>query len=277
MKNTAIVLQDRGELYKISKVILHRDGSFSLAIPYCEEEQGCVFKNYVDYDLYKFTIAKDQMIQKFSLDGHAKVTMHVSGFVQFSGKGITSGVDKTTGKIKGMGLFSSPLDRPIKTGPTLGAMIWGLSSGYLKFEGGDKDALVFRDEDYYYRHTSKESYNCYLVEIFVFPGVMKIQVRQDLSGLYIYNQFFQYRGKPGAIFKLRVIYLIGFPSFLGILVTRSNAQIAESPYGFQLSTPSGAEEYINGKLMRPGMCAVYPPPPFMSGLTSLKYENNDNR
>jgi len=106
---------------------------------------------------------------------------------------------------------------------------------------------------------------------------MKTQVRQDLSGLYIYNQFFQYREKPGAIFKLKAIYLIGFSSFLGILVTRSNAQITESPYGFQLSTPSGAEEYINGKLMRPGMCAVYPPPPFMRGLTSLKYENNDNR
>lgn len=216
------------------------------------------------------------MIQKFALDGKAKITMHVSGFVQFSGKGITSGIDKTTGKIKGMGLFSSPLDKPIESGPTLGAMIWGLSSGYTKIDENVKNLILYRDEDYYYRSASKEDYNCYLLEIFVFPEIMKKQVRGGSSGLYMYHQFFQYREKPGAIFKLRVIYLNNFPSFLGILVTRSDAEIAaKSPYGFQLNPPSGAEEYRSGRLVRPGMMAVYPPPPFMDGLIPLTYKSND--
>jgi len=277
IKSVTIVFEDKFELYKISKIILIQDGGFSLAIPYCNEKNGCIFMAHIDESLHYFVITPQQMIQKFTLDRNAKMTVHSSGFIHFSGQGITSGIDRTTGKIKGVGLFSSPLDRPIDNRPSLSAKVWGLSSGYSKFKMDDKNSLIFHETDYDYRFASIENYNSYLIEIFVFPSYMRKQVKEDSDGFYLYNQFFEYREKPGAIYKLRVIFLKNISSFLGILVTRSYIQNENIPHGFQFRTLAGPQRYIKGKLMRLTAFAVYPSHPSWVGLPSLRHDNmNDS-
>ena len=259
MQNFTIVLENKGYFYKISKIIPQGDGSFSVSVPYCKEGEGCVVKAYADYNLHDFKIGEDEMIQKFSINENVKVSMHTSGFVQFSGNGITSGIDSATGKIKGMGLFTSPLDKPIESGPTIGTLVWGLKSGFVQCGEHEKNALLFREHDCYFRFASEENYNTHLIEIFVLPGYLKYQVQTSSTGLNMYKQFFQYREQPGAIFKLRIVYLNNISSFLGILISKTNTQFPEdSSYGFELSTPAGPKEFKNGKWVRPGMWALFP-------------------
>jgi tetratricopeptide (TPR) repeat protein len=276
-KSITIVFEDKYELYKISEITLSSDGSFSLSVPYCRERTGSIYMTYVDLSPHYFKLDAKQMIKSFAVDRSVKVTMHTSGFVQFSGKGVISGIDRTTGDIKGVGLISSPLEKPIESGPTIGGMMWGLSSGYTKYAKDAKHPIIFREGDYYYRFASPDNYNCYLLEIFVFPGMMRRQIKEDKFGYYMYNQFFQYREQPGAIFKLRVIYLKNISSFLGILVTRSFSQFGEGPHGYQLGTASGPEEYIHGKPMRRWACALYPPVLSMEGMQSIRYEPSDDK
>jgi tetratricopeptide (TPR) repeat protein len=276
-KSITIVFEDKYELYKISEITLSSDGSFSLSVPYCRERNGSIYMAYVDPSPHYFTLDAKQMIKSFAVDTSVKVTMHTSGFVQFSGKGVISGIDRTTGDIKGVGLISSPLEKPIESGPTIGGMMWGLSSGYTKYAKDTKHPIILREGDYYYRFASPDNYNCYLLEIFVFPDMMRRQIKEDKFGYYMYNQFFQYREQPGAIFKLRVIYLKNIPSFLGILVTRSFSQFGEGPHGYQLGTASGPEEYIHGQPMRRWACALYPPVLSMEGVQSIRYEPSDDK
>ena len=66
------------------------------------------------------------MPQKFKSNAKIKLSIHQSGFTQFSGSGVISGINQKTGEIKGLGLQSKPLSTPINTGPTFGIVLWGL-------------------------------------------------------------------------------------------------------------------------------------------------------
>src|SRR5438876_650953 len=165
-----IAVQDgNGIARKITKVVPHSDGGFSVVVPYHKAQSGWLFKLQVDYEILgesTFPISKE-----YSADDRVKLTYHPSGFVQFSGEKpgkIVSGLDPSTGKPKGLGILSNPLSSPIQTGPTFGIVAWGLSDFESLAKDSD-DVLTFRAEETYFRGCSPGTENGIHIEGFVFP------------------------------------------------------------------------------------------------------------
>lgn len=96
------------------------DGSYSLTAPYHSAKKGVLTKTTVNYDTDQQIVAFGDAIELAQLDeGRLKITHHRSGFVQYSGDGVVSGLDED-GKPKGLGVFSCPLEE-VGSGPALGA------------------------------------------------------------------------------------------------------------------------------------------------------------
>jgi hypothetical protein len=65
----------------------------------------------------------------FTAENRVKLGYHADGFAQFSseiGGKIISGIDPTTGKPKGLGLRSNPLQTPTWSGPVAAITVWGI-------------------------------------------------------------------------------------------------------------------------------------------------------
>ncbi len=59
-------------------------------------------KYEVDYsNIGRLQIPNEELLQEYTVDENTKLSIHESGFVQFSGGGIISGIDQQTGQPKG--------------------------------------------------------------------------------------------------------------------------------------------------------------------------------
>lgn len=120
-----IILETHGKRRKFAKLLFTGDGSYSLTAPYHTAKKAVLFKVTVNYDTYEQRVAFDQAIELSELDeGRLKITHHRSGFVQYSGDGVCSGLD-ADGKPRGLGVFSRPLE-DVGSGPAIGAGVQGI-------------------------------------------------------------------------------------------------------------------------------------------------------
>lgn len=121
-KYTIVVKNISGSL-KLFKILFSRDGSFHVAFPYLPYKEIQLTKYSINYAKETQTISFEEIIDAGKLEDEdsLKLSHHRSGFVQFSGKGILSGVDQA-GNIKGIGVQSWPLDRPVG-GPAFSVLI----------------------------------------------------------------------------------------------------------------------------------------------------------
>jgi hypothetical protein len=253
-KKFTLVLHDGNKAYKIVKIAFYGNGGFCIFAPYHSAKKGLLVKLKFDYRLRNQNISRDECLE-YTADDKVKLSLHPDGFVQFSGlnKNIISGRDKVTGKPKGLGLMSNPLNQVIKSGPTFGITLWGINefNEYIKSEK-DEQIIEFQESDYYYRNCTKD-WNGYIIEGFLFernvlPYVIKVQDKQLLKIKHFNFEI------PGTIFIHRIIPYYSKDYIIGLIISRTKIYF-ESKSGFILNSPS----QIVDKTTAIGLFALYPP------------------
>jgi hypothetical protein len=256
VRGTTICIQEEGDAVtrKITKIQPYSKGGFAILMPYHAERRGYLAKHPVDYASREDIFLRHDVIE-YSAKDRVKLSIHPDGFVQFSsesGAKIVSGRDPVTGAPKGLGLISQPLGDPIRTGPTFGATVWGLTDFEPLQSSERADAMVFSEESFYYRDCTPDRWSAYVIEGFVFPSVYWGAVRKR-AGTYSLSLAQPQFEVPGAVLDFQVIPLPNQPEFLGLLVSRLGRGTPYAPSGFILNGPSE---------FRPAdaLLAIYPSP-----------------
>lgn len=262
-----IGFEENGKLYKVTKIFAYKDGGFGVAVPYHSANKGYLFKAKVDYTKREQLITREEGVE-YTASDKVKLSLHLDGFVQFSGINpgkIVSGRDSQSGKPKGLGIQSQPLTNPIKSGPTFGITIWGLSEfePLLEQELQEKTTVVFGEQDYYLRHCTLNDWNGYVLEGFVFERkecpYLRFEINHNRPELHYVRPFFQYE-IPGTIFCLKAVPPQNPYYFIALMASRIKVEFS-SGSGFCLSSPSGEIEFdqygriVNGA----ALYAIYPP------------------
>jgi hypothetical protein len=197
----------------------------------------------VDYHKGVQLIPRTDVVE-YDASDRVKLSYHTDGFVQFSGENpgrIVSGRDPVTGEPKGLAVMTSPISKPVETGPTFAVAAWGLDD--FAEEGEPGDGLVFEEDDFYYRGCDPDSANAYEIEAFLFPKRLWAGIRKrPRGGLSILLAHYHFEGS-GAVLEWRVVPLPGQPSFLGFSAHRVRLLFA-GPSGFTLAGPG--ERYADG-------------------------------
>lgn len=230
---------------KVTKIIAYGAGGFGLLTPYHSAQSGFLAKVPVDYNrVGRFAISLNDTIG-FTVEDRVKLSYHPDGFAQFSSEAkgrVISGRDPQTGEPKGLGLMTSPLSDPIRTGPSAGITLWGLD----QFEalGNTRRSIVFLSEETYYRGCTPDSANAWLIEFFVFPNRYWAGVR-NRGGRYVLSMAFRDFEASSAVIELVVIPLPGQSCFIGAFASRLHGRFP-SPSGWILGGP-GQRSVATGK------------------------------
>ncbi len=276
----AVTTRD-GNSRLITKLMGLSDGGFAVTVPYHGLRQGFLFKHPVDYSKMR-SLTPFGDLTRYTADDRVKLSLHLDGFVQFSGerKGHIISGREADGTPKGLGLMVNRLTTPLATGgPTFCVTAWGVED--FDAPNMKKPALTFGDRDVYYRDCAEHEWNGYVIEGFVYPRSFLAQGILQRGTLMLRRRFPNYQEIPresglilptrqplheleGAIFDLTLID-VGSPYVIvGLLVSRTIFHM-DSPSGFGLHSPSNMHE---------ALAATYPGP-FFDGdakATSLNYE-----
>ena len=260
--SATIVIQDQGTLRKITKIVPYGRGGFAVLVPYHRARRGHLLKYPVDYSKRDLVLSFAEATE-YSAEDRVKLSLHPDGFVQFSGENpgkIVSGRDPETGEPRGLGVMSRPLSAPVNTGPTFGITVWGLSAFEPLDAASRHNAVVFSEEDYYYRGCTPDTCNGYIVEGFVLQERYwgAVRNREGKLTMTVMPMF----EAIGAVFEFRVVPLPGQPALLGLVTSRYRTDF-DTPSGFALSGPSDLES-------SEVLSAIYPAPEDL-GVASLDY------
>jgi hypothetical protein len=237
-----ICLEEDGIIYKITSIYLSSDGSFSIDIPSYPYREGLVMKFSPNYGPKNYLIAEDEFKQKLSSKNRPKLSIHSSGFVQFSGPGVRSGIDANTKLARGIGVYSAPLDAPVESGPTFGITFWGVKN-FEKTSKLKKGDILIKQEDLINRpNPDNPEVNTYIFEGWVFHERFKKYIRDRNNREEATIGFPQYRESPGAIFTFPIVRLCNYKSFIGILPFRTNTELPnKEDSGFNFGGPGGTD------------------------------------
>lgn len=267
MVKHTITISDENEEKKIAKIISLSDGGFAFTVPYHISKTGYLFTSKIDYRKNEQDM---KPIKDYTASDRVKLSMHIDGFVQFSGENqhkIISGRDEF-GMAKGLGYLTSPLTHPIASGPTVALTTWGLHD-YINMGDVKKgeDKICFGQSDIYYKDFPTEC-NGYLIECFVFPNSSLKGIRKDEKGFYADMWFTNFEFSR-VIMRMRIMFMKSKIYFLGILV--SKIKIFDSgPSGYVLCAPSELRKPEDS--IARCMLASYPRLNFTdNGIASLDY------
>jgi len=271
MKGWTVCIEHNNKFHKLSKIQFTKEGGFSVIMPYHKAREGVCFK--VPHDPISFKDSKFKgftplnFMSDYKASSRVKMTYHADGFVHFSseeGNTIRSG-RHPDGSPKGLGVFVAPLRTPITSGPSIGFLTWGVDEyDILRLENIKGNFLKVRQCDTYYRGSTKDNFNGYLTEIFVFSHLHSRSIFTDALGRERLFLTFPSVERMFAWFSFFVIRIPNSTSFLGILVNCVTASM-HSPSGFTLSGPTDR---------RWSLMAMYPPPPkdFPPASGSIDYD-----
>jgi hypothetical protein len=253
---TYVCIQEKGNIYKILSVLASKkDGSLSVFFNYCKEKKAFVFRHRHEYkpglqyiDETKIT---DEFEIGFDVDNTAKFSLHRSGFVQLSGKGILSGIDTETGRPKGVGVFSSRLDTPVSSGPTFVFTCWGLQNGFELLERpNSKDQyVVLKEQDFEKRYVEKDKpLNSYVLEFFIFPKEANKFVYEHEGRPYINHVMHNYLHKLGMLSAHPVLDIRFFEEVIAVFPSKQWTGFHEkSGCGYSLGSPGGSDNQFDKK------------------------------
>jgi hypothetical protein len=245
--------------FKVTKIVPYAKGGFSVLTPYHNQRQGYLAKVPVNYrELGDILVPRSEVVG-YSVNDRVKLSYHPDGFAQFSGEvggKVISGRDEQTGEPKGIGLMTNPLKMPIWSGPTFGVVLWGLQE-FEQLGAKDTPALVFEEEDFYYRDCTPETANGWIVEAWVFPLRMWSGVRKR-GDRYVLMRHFEGFERYGATLELYVIPLPNQPVFLGVFAGRVGVSF-DVPSGWTLNGPGYRDQTGRGRVLM----AFYPRLPMM--------------
>ena len=253
-KKILIGIKENNIVYKITSIYLLSDGSFKVDIPYCKYDKGIISRFTLEYGTGTHITTENEF---FSASNRPQLSIHASGLVQFSGKGVKSGVDGN-GRIKGVGIKSLPLSNPISSGPTFGIQVWGLKNGFEKCLESEKCDITYDVSNFVIRkRNKKDKMNTYILEGSVFPPNKKLEkycISKKDNNEKITLEYPNYFWCYGAIFSFDVIRLRKIESFIGIGPFVVNTEFADKhSCGFVLGGPT---EHVDKK--RRGMLAMFP-------------------
>ena len=223
-----ILLDCGSETRKVSKLIFGSDGSFYVTAPYHSAKKAMLFKAEVDYNANSQVIAMDQTIDLSTLDeGRLKLSHHASGFVQYSGDGVLSGLDEN-GTPKGMGLFADKLEN-VGSGPAFGMGIKGVDCLETTKKNSKHDILIRENEI-----TPLTEANGIMIEGHYFqPPYRRFVFTEPDGGRYIIVPH-----PNGMNIKMRVVLApleCDYPGFIGLEVYRAKFGFPED--GFSINGP----------------------------------------
>jgi len=253
-KKSIVCIREGDKIYKIlSLVASKKDGSISLFFNYCIEKRALIVRHKHKYkpgpqliDKSKIT---DEFEIEFTVDETAKLSLHESGFVQLSGKGIISGIDLETGRPKGVGVFSNSLKTPVSSGPTCGFVCWGLDKGFelLKEQKSGIQYLILESNDFTEREIEpNKDLNSYILEFFIFPKEANEYVYEYLDKPYINHIINNYIHKPGILLAHPVLDLKFFEGVIALLPCVSWTGFAdEIKCGYSLGSPGGSDSQFD--------------------------------
>jgi hypothetical protein len=210
--------------HKITKIIGLNGGGFSVLVPYHKAKSGFLYKMPVDpkTDLGPggHCVPYAECVG-FTARDRVKLSYHTDGFAQFSGETpgkIISGRDPVTGEPKGLGLFTRPLTSPIRTGPSVSVTIFGIDD--FELVTGRDDPLIFEPSDFFYRGTTPEEANAWILSIYAFPIGVTPPVRFR-NGNPVLEAALEGLNPPWvSVVELKVVHLPAEKVFLGLILNR---------------------------------------------------------
>ena len=209
-----IIVSKRGIAYRICKVWFGTDGSFYVTVPYHPARKAVFTKTTVDYTAMtaapRFLAPSDALEIAILDDDDArpKLSHHPDGFCQFSGPGVLSGKDET-GKIKGIGVFSTPL-LEVGPGPRFNVVIHGIEV-FDRQENTRAGDIVFFHEDL---NATSEMAGLVLEAYYFHPQFRRFIMTLDNGNKCIYRVH-----PSGIVLPLRVLLSpegCDLPGFLGL-------------------------------------------------------------
>jgi hypothetical protein len=244
------------------------DGSFNIHLPYHKEKKGFLYTIKFPYRSKSgrfFVKIKQSITKKFVTSTDVKLSIHRSGFVQFSKDSkIISGIDETN-KIKGLGIKISPLERPITSGPTVSVIVWGLDSFDILTREKDKiNYIKFEDSDFIYEDCVNSTFNSYVFEIFVFSNKYLKYVYKKNNQWLLSKSFNNYLPEPGKIITSKVVLIKNCPSFIAIFGKKLRIGEEMGTSGYEINGPAQAlNQKIDGLPVWEHIKACYPIPGYV--------------
>jgi hypothetical protein len=252
---------------KVTKIVGLNGTGFSVLMPYHKAKSGFLYKHCTNLLPLGVSVLNWDECVGFTAEDRVKLTYHLDGFAQFSsevqGK-IISGRDPKTGEPKGLGIYARALQFPPMTGPSVGVQVWGIE----EFETADdeQDLMIFEPDDVYYRNSTPQTANSWTLCIYAFPigGVPPLQFEGD-QGIMWYQPHPITAGVPGAVVKMKAIYLAAERIYLGLYVERFVMDVPVQS-GWFLNGPGNYTQYQSGDVLH----ATYPRRDIpVDGLSSL--------
>jgi len=253
-ERTIICIKEDNKIYKVISVTADKkDGSIYAFFNYCKEKDAFVLQHKHKYKGGPQMIKKSQITKEFIVDKTAKLSIHRNGFVQLSGNGILSGINEKTGKPRGIGVFSSPLDQPVSSGPTFAFTCWGLKDGFELLNKQKKNIqyiiLNKNKNDFVERRIGLDENKLsnafiYVLEFYIFPQEANRFIYEYKKEPFINHIIDNYLFDPGATFAHPVLDLKYFNEVLCIFpaVTRYERSFADnSSSGYTIGSPGGSD------------------------------------
>lgn len=248
-----IIIRDGGIYRRVTKVVIAKDGSYFVVAPYHTAGKAVLMKLTVNYDEGAALVPLEKVALDIASleDRRLKMTHHPSGFVQYSGDGIVSGID-VNGMARGMAVWSQPLNS-IFRGPAFCLVVQGVEQLEIISEL-PRDAMLF-DLD---AAPKLPGSNAIVLEGQYFVPMWRRFIRKNSADDYIISV----QHPAGPNLELRVM-LSGdeceFPGFMGFELYRTYSEFKEPT--FTLSGP--AEEPRRneaGQRLADVIMCIYPMP-----------------
>jgi hypothetical protein len=223
-------------------------------LPHIHPDRSAFLSKFqVNYALKQTAVAFEEMIDRagFEDDDRAlKLSHHPDGFVQFSGDGVLSGKAED-GTIRGMGIQSWPLTRPV-LGPAFGMTMRGIER-FTVVEELDRDGVVF-DWDTLFPGPHATSLN---IEGFYFVERWRRFLRPGREGRPYIRFVHPSKAVIGATCLLPPVNC-GLGGFLGMEAYLTDVNAKPDPF-FAMGGPTGdLHRNLNGELTAVALNCMYP-------------------
>lgn len=211
-------------------------------------------------------ISIDEIACQFHAENPVKLSYHPDGFAQFSSVvngTITSGRD-STGNIKGVGLMTSPLTNPIRSGPSAGIRVWGFQD--FPDHSGSLGAAMLFDFSIIEATDLASDANTFNLEIFTLPRLL-LRYTKVVDSNIVVEVPYTFKGVR-RVFALRVIEIPDRNVFLGVLGTKLKT-FFPSVSGWSIGGPGGYD--VDGSTVC--LHACYPKPDSKLSIPQLDYKD----
>jgi hypothetical protein len=286
---STIIAINAGRSHKLFKFWFGKDGSFYITAPYHTAGTATLLKRTARYDTGFGQLAAtpaDATIDVGLLDNdeaRVKLSYHRSGFCQFSGPDVLSGIDED-GNIKGIGVYARALEAiGPRFGPAFIVNVYGLED-FATCETNRAVDVIFNVDDLLPFNALSQLPEEMLetpedrvlpivesltIEGFYFNPDFRRFVQRTADGkLVIYNSH-----PTGVVIPLRVIAAqpdCDLPGFIGLYACRNHVRF-ETTSGFSINGPGeNYRENAFGERLGDVISCQYPRLSFSKG-RSLRY------